>query len=321
MKKKLSIGFAVALALVLMSVTAMAAAGLWGVIDFANLYGTKLLDSAADTVQTDIPQQGGQTTWANFTLRELVCDGQAAYMVFDVTPADEHTLLVFADVTPDSEAQMLSNDYPADMTVAEWAASKGYTNIVQVSIGNTDAFFVDLGIDERMTESGMTLHARGQYQGSAEAQAEFQCVAVRCDEEYTVDRTTLTATIHVDEPLWTATSTEPVEYPEAGVRIDSVTLTGTVMSVYTEIGFTVTDQAIYDSYEGGFWFELIDENGDRLPSGAMGTGGMSDPDAEGHGLQHEDLQAMNEAPSEVIIRAYSAWTKERCEPVTVPLNK
>lgn len=355
-RRKLSIGLVIAIALVLMSMTALAAAGLWGVIDFAGLYGARVLDGVAGTLQTNIPQQGGQTSLANFTLREAVCDGQVAYLVFDIVPVDDHTLLVF-DLSPTDDVGFLGSEYPEGMTIAEYAESKGYTRVVAVDIHEQQREgYADFTVDsfsEHMTDSGVTLGVEAQGEFSEGMEMAFTCSAIipagKADEEaqtaapvqtvgpdggvhfegivlsYTPpiysENATLTATLHVDAPLWTASSSEPVDYPEAGIRIDSVKLTGTVMCVYAEVDFTVTDRAVYDGGEGGFWLELIDDAGEQLHTGAYGTGGIWEPDEEGRGRYRKDLQAMDEAPSEVIIRAYSAWTKERCQPVTVALDK
>ncbi|MCH5287867.1 MAG: DUF4179 domain-containing protein [Christensenellaceae bacterium] len=322
MKKKLSIGFAIVLALVLMSVTAVAAAGLWGVLDFMNQYGKTVLDGAADTVQTDIPQQGGQTAWANFTLREAVCDGWVAYLIFDVTPANEQTLLVFEDVMPDDSVRYLSSEYPEDMTIAQLAEEKGYTSIVRVNISEapTETRLQCLSKDEKMTETGMTLIVSGPYQGGETSDVALRCIAAPFEGE--TDAAILTATLPVNAPLWTTASSGPVDYPQAGVRIDSVTLTGTVMGVYAEAMFTVTDQAIYDSYEGGFWLDFADEAGGELPMGAFGEGSIDILDEEaGIGCLTRDMQAMEQAPASISLYAYSAWTHASCEPVSVPLGK
>lgn len=326
MKKKISIGFAIVLALLLMSVTALAAAGLWGVIDFTGLYGTKLLDGAADTVQTGIPQQGGKGEYASFTLREAICDGQAAYMVFDVTPADEHTLLIADYFDPDDTAVNLDKSYPEDMTIAEYAESKGYTRIIRVGVNeqydeNDPTDFTVFSNEYRMNENGLTLSALAEGSFSETAEMAINLWVVDATAEQLLELVPLTATVHVDAPLWTISGYEPVDYPEAGIRIDSVVLTGTVMGVYSDITLTVTDQAIYDSYDLGFWLEILNEQGEQMPSGAVAQASMGNPDEAGQLHYIDCLQAMTEAPTTIGIRAYSAWTKERCQPVTVELGE
>lgn len=326
MKKKLSVGLVLVLALVLMSVTGLAAAGLWGVIDFTGLYGTKLLDSAADTVQTGIPQQGGKGEYTSFTLREAICDGQAAYMVFDVTPADAHTLLIAWDFTLEDSAANFENGAPEEMTIAEYAAANGYTRVLQVSVSERydedgEAGFIISSGEDRLTENGITLSviAEGTLSGTTEMIFDLWVIDAESGER--LELVPLTATLQADAPLWSASSHTPVDYPEAGIRIDSVEMTGTVMGIYTSINFTVTDQAIYDSFDQGFWLELLDENGERMDSGAITYASISEPDESGQAHYIGNVQAMTEAPTSIGIRAYSAWTKERCHPVTVELGE
>lgn len=326
MKKKISVGFAIVLALLLMSVTALAAASLWGVIDFTGRYGTKLLDSAADTVQTGISQQGGQGEVVSFTLREAICDGQAAYMVFDATPMDKSTLLIMDDIGPDEPALCLGKGYPENMTVAEYAESKGYTRIIRVGVSedrdeNGHADFDIFSREGVMTENGLTLSALGEGTFDETADMAFNLWVIDAVAEEVVEHVILTATLHVDEPLWTTSASVALDYPEAGVCIDGVEMTGTVMGIYSKVTFTVTDQAIYDSYDLGFWLEILDENGERMRSGALAQGSMSNPDENGQAHYIDSLQAMTEAPTTIGIRAYSCWTKERCEAITVTLGE
>ena len=319
---KLSVGAAVALVMALMSVTALAA-GLWGVIDFAKRRGTTPLEEAARRVQTGIAQQGGETSWAHFTLREAICDGVAAYLVFDVTPTDEHTLLVFQDTMPEESARYLSADCPEEMTIADYAEANGYTRIVRVSVGEDSSAecLGDLSIDEWVTESGITLNLLGRYDGSGDAEIRFICVAVTDEEER--ERDTLTATLRVTPPLWTVASAGAVDYPEAGIRINSLTLTGTVMSAYVDMKCTITNPAIFLNDEEDMMFEFLDENGAVIHRGALGEGSR---DTRGGGgiieLRYtEDIQATEKAPSRIGVRAYRFVSGEACEPVTVELGE
>ena len=359
MKRKLSVGLVIALALALMSVSALAA-GLWGIVDFYIVrYGTTPLDGMASALQTGIAQQGGQTSLANFTLREAICDGQAAYLVFDATPVDDHTLLVCEPVTPGDSAGFLGSEFPENMTVAEYAASKGYTQVVQVSVDELQqegyAAYTAISFDDHVTESGVTLTitATGQFSGNIDMA--FTCsTIIPADSDagmtpaapadpaeqvnsmggvsfgavlfYTPpsyeETATLTASLRVDEPLWVVSSSGPIDYPEAGVRVDSLTLTGTVMGIYADATLTVTDQAIYDSYETGFQLELVDEAGELLPSGMLHSSSLSFPDEVTGQIRYADCrQAAEQAPASIGIRAYNFWTRKRCETLIVELSK
>ena len=174
------------------------------------------------------------------------------------------------------------------------------------------------GVTQETLAAALGVTAQGRF--SDPADMAFTCLAVNTGTSE-VERIPLTATLRVDAPLWVVSTDDPVDYPEAGVRIDSVEMTGTVMGIYAYVTFTVTDQERYDGYDGGFWLEILDENGEKMPSGALAQGGMSDPDQNGQAHYIDSLRAMAEAPTIIGIRAYSAWTKERCEPVSVRLGE
>ena len=320
-RKKLSVGLLIALAMALVSVTAVAA-GLWGVLDFMRLHGKTVLEEAADSVQTGIPQQGGHTAWADFTLREAVCDGRVAYMVLDVTPTDEHTLLIFEDMRLEDSAWLLSSEYPADQSIAQFAQEKGYARIVRVGMGEAAAEETNEGLsmDMKLVDGVMTLIVTRAYRCAGTADIALMCITAPLDGDK--ETAVLTATLQVDDPLWTVDHDRPVDYPEAGIRIERVSLTGTTMAVYADVAFTVTDQAIYDGYEGGFWLSLVDASGKELPCGARGMGSVDSFDETKKTIRlSQDIQAMAQPPASIGIYAYSAWTKEGCEPVTILLGE
>lgn len=324
MKKKISVGFAIVLALLVMSMTALAAAGLWGVFDFAALRGGTPLEEAANSVQRGITQQGGQTEWATFTLREAICDGKAAYLLFDVKPTDEHTLLARGEVKPEDEAWALGLDEaaPEGMTVAQWAEEHGYTRIVWFDVQPIAPFAGNSAfrIVKRM-EDGMMLSLRGEYDWEDQEEVAFRCLAWTADGQR--ESTELTARLTLQEPLWTVTSTQPMDYPEAGVYIHSVTVTGTVMSAYVDMLYSVTDRERYTRNDVGLMFQFLNESGEPMKEGGFYTIRHNQIDRPNGSKAFDwskdvltrDFQAFEETPEKIGVQAYNWFTQEYENPV------
>lgn len=329
MKKKLSVGFVIVLALLLMSMTALAAAGLWGIFDFAALWKGTPLEDAANSVQRGIAQQGGQTEWAAFTLREAICDGKVAYLVFDVKPVDEHTLLARGEVKPEDEAWKLGlgEAVPEEMTVAQWAEEHGYTRIVWFDVRPIAPFASnsDFRVVKRM-EDGMALSLRGEYDWEEQAEVAFRCYAWTADGQR--ETTELTAQLTFQKPLWTVTSTQPMDYPEAGISIHSVTVTGTVMSAYVDMLYSVTDWKRYTRNDVVLMFQFLDESGEPMEEGkyfTMRHNQIDRPDGTkafdwSKDVLSRDILAFEKMPERIGVQAYNWFTQEYEEPVFFELE-
>ena len=74
---------------VLSAGTVLAFSNTWGILDFLSgrRDDVKVLPEASGVVQGEVPQQGNQTDFAAFVIREAVYDGQSVYIVLDVKPS------------------------------------------------------------------------------------------------------------------------------------------------------------------------------------------------------------------------------------------
>ena len=111
----------------------------------------------------------------------------------------------------------------------------------------------------------------------------------------------MTVTLRIDPPLWTRTLSAPVDFAECGVRVDSMTLQGTVMSVYADIDYTVTDaNAYHKAFDArGAYFRMRDESGRLYENGTMGGGFVRSEQDCFH--QFTDLQAREDPLSDAVL--------------------
>ena len=141
-KKKISMGFALAAALVLLAVTALAA-GSWGIVSYLREKG---VEPAVHKLVTELPQQQGISNLAAVTIDELLIDGGKVYLAMTVQPKKEKTLMIPKVenlAVPGGMAALNNLDYDATMSVRAFAESKGFENIVGVTL-EEGAFFEKL---------------------------------------------------------------------------------------------------------------------------------------------------------------------------------
>ena len=300
-KRKIRVSVVVAAVIVLLAAVALAAGKTLGVFDFMGNHGTPL-PQAGQQLQTGMVQEGGELDDMTVTLREAVCDGRYAYMVFDMKPKG-NVLLVGEGMTPQDPAWNLSQDLPEDKTIAQWARENHYDRIIEGSVQCVTPGVMEetSGVAMRMADGIVSVRLEGECTGEAETQLAFRCLTVPLSPETGepdgehMQEATMTVTLRIDPPLWTRTLSAPVDFAECGVRVDSMTLQGTVMSVYADIDYTVTDaNAYHKAFDArGAYFRMRDE------SGTMGGGFVGAEKDRFH--QFSDLQAREEPLTDVVL--------------------
>ena len=306
-KKKIRVSVVVAAVIVLLAAVALAAGKTLGVFDFMGNHGTPL-PQAGQQLQTGMVQEGGELDDMTVTLREAVCDGRYAYMVFDMKPKG-NVLLVGEGMTPQDPAWNLSQDLPEDKTIAQWARENHYDRIIEGSVQCVTPGVMEetSGVAMRMADGIVSVRLEGECTGEAETQLAFRCQTVPLSPETGepdgehMQEATMTVTLRIDPPLWTRTLSAPVDFAECGVRVDSMTLQGTVMSVYADIDYTVTDaNAYHKAFDArGAYFRMRDESGRLYENVTMGGGFVGAEKDRFH--QFSDLQAREEPLTDVVL--------------------
>ncbi|MDD6051889.1 MAG: hypothetical protein PUC00_11580, partial [Clostridiales bacterium] len=118
------------------------------------------------------------------------------------------------------------------------------------------------------------------------------------------------------KPLWTVSSQETFDLPEFGIRVDGVTITGTVLQSYWTLDYTVTD---LEKARGAWNPNLLDMEGNYLPTGALGGGGGLLATEVGQRLTWNDTFGAMENPPEQLLLLFRMWDEslERKLPITL----
>lgn len=318
----------IAIVCILSCGTVLAFTNTWGILDFLSerRNGAKVLPEAAEMVQKDISQKGNQTEFAAFVVREAVFDGKNIFIVVDAKPSSPEYLLLGPDVYPSDPIGNMGPLFSGKTgTIADYARENN-KEMINTSVGIDGA---NCSIDYLLEDDGTLVYMiSGNYSGSsAQSEIEMTCVAVPFVNRGGKDvrdmsnkkETTLSVILENSGTKGAVTSTVPVVYSDCGVRVDKITLTGSAMAIYADIEFTVIDKEKYAKADGGFWFEFVDEDGNRVPSGASSGEGIIEID-EDHFIQKVTLQASETLPDKVVLRGYNGWDKNRYETHTFEMK-
>lgn len=342
MKKKISLALVFALVSLLLGSVALAAAGHWGLLDFAGDHSQTWLPDNAETY-FDSNVSVTETDAGTLTVRELYYDGYRAHITMDLTPKDSKALLVFDSYAMDDVVGNLfrytREEAEADRrTIAQFFADGGYTSLwlTDVRPMQYNDYTADAVLNEDGTQTFYLWVEFAERQATRPLDVELWLCQFASPEEhdrsrYVYEHTKvsipLTLTAHPEATGKTYICDVPQEYPGAGVRVDRVIIEVMPLDIYATIEYTVVDQAAYDSLEGGLWFEFIDPaSTETSPSRQRLNSGLSSDCSVSGALdgacftQHETLAA-NELHDEYTLRAYSAWTKDRYETRTFVMRE
>jgi len=348
MKKKLSAVLALIAALLLMGAAAVAAVSRAGIVDFARYVDSYVPEDAQTYVQTDVLTVENEVV--TVSLRELYYDGYIARMTVDVAPRDPSTMLIIWDLGLDYPWQNMYRESTRDAderrTAVDVFNEGNYETAYAVSswlqtpeggiVGGTSAC--------NLSEDGvLTLYNQAEY---GEEQKERQSVIQVALTPYTLPLTGMSQQemdrrIEIEIPLSltqadyqneTYVSTEPLEYPSVGVRVDEIRLEVRAQEIHAMIDYTITDREAYDALEDGLWFEFIDPEStseqphDQRLKGGMSGGGSAGPvDGEDRAtavrFRQTETLGRNELHETYTLRAYECWEKERFETHTFTMRK
>lgn len=299
MKKKISLAVAFALLAVTVCAVAIAAANRWGMLDFVSRYSTEpyIPEDAQDYVEQDVALL--QNDLVSVNVRELYYDGRTSRMTVDVTPKDEHVLLVGEDVCLEDPFCNLTQSYvdggENDMrSVYQVFCEEGYEDIytanvsMMTDVSNPAAGMASGMLDYKLGEDGtLTLFSQTEYTSDMpERSAIIRVTLTPYDKPVTADSVSnYKARVKLDYPMTlvsavnptdapvpedavanTYVSEAPVEYPSVGVRVDRLLIEVKPQELYATVDFTVTDREAFDKLEDGLWFEFIDPQKEINPA-------------------------------------------------------
>ena len=128
-KRKISMGLVLAVMVMLVTVTALAA-GSWGILDFIREQGKK---PAEYKLVMQVPQEISGSHWVDMTIDEAMVDGGKAYLAMTVKPKTENTIIVprvMNIAVPGGMAVMNNPAHDMNLSVKEFAESRGFEKIL-----------------------------------------------------------------------------------------------------------------------------------------------------------------------------------------------
>ncbi|MCL1828729.1 MAG: hypothetical protein FWG32_04445 [Oscillospiraceae bacterium] len=333
--RKMAVIAAAVAAMLLITTTALAITNSFGIPDFFNsrINSGDVLPDASNIVQSDVPQNAGQSDLATFEVREAVFDGSDIYIVFTVTPTQKNTILLIAqDLYPDDRITALGPLFNGKTeTIAEYAAANGL-KIVRAGIGRLAG-----GLSCQTERDGtLVLILHSHYNGDAvdELDLNLSCVLTpmpySAETEHDYPATNLSFTLINTGHFETASIKQPVEFADVGIRIDCITLSASEVSVNVRVEYTVIDRARYEATEDSLLFEFLRDDHEslpfgpeqRLPDGPGGIGGIISLDDTNTRLETEwSLAAMDTLPDHLIVRGFNCIDKTRYETHVIEVSK
>lgn len=350
MKKKWSAALAAVMTVLLMGAAAIAAVNHTGILDFAGRYADSFVpEDAQDYVQTDVLTVENEV--ATVALRELYYDGYIARMTVDVTPKDPSTMLLGMDMGPEDNWQNMTRlngewDPEDKRTAVDVFRDGGYQSVYAVScrLWPADEESIGGSGDYNLSEDNiLTIYDQTEFDGSkSKREATLRVYLTPYGQPFTNetyhwpdDQIVLEMPLLLQQAAYaneTYVSTEPIDYPTVGVRVDEIRLEVRAQEIHAVIDYTITDREAYDALEDGLWFEFIDPEStaeqpydQRLKSGMSGGGSAGPADGKDldtaiHFRQTETL-GRNELHETYTLRAYECWEKERFESHTFAVTR
>lgn len=359
MKKKLVPALVCALMAVLLCAAAFAAAGRWGMLDFADRYAAAhyIPEDAQDYIKTDVAVM--ENEWVRMTVRELYYDGRTSRITVDVTPKESHTLLVGEDTFMEDPFINLTHEYVMDgendmRSVYQVIEDEGYERVYAANVymkGAVDDVFMG-SMDYILGEDGtLTIYSQEEYKTDLpEREVTISAVVMPFDQPLTMDSRAnweegkvletpvmLRASVNpTDAPAGEGeianvyVNEAPAEFQSVGVRVDRLLIEVKPQEIYATVEYTVVDREKFDALGGGLWFEFIDPQIEsdvyaeqRLMSGlfAGGASGPVDGDLEtATTFRQSETLGKNELRDAYTLRVFDCWGKERYETQTLAMR-
>lgn len=346
MKKKCSAALAFVLMLTLFAAAALAVAYHTGILDFAGRYDNVYIPADAQSyVGADVLQVENEMVSVNVS--ELYYDGRLSRMTVEVQPKDPAALLLGPISYPedpwlDMVWQSQQQDEGDTRTIADVYRESGYqaAYCVDTWLHPLSGEAVGGSGDQHLNPDGtLTLYCETEYSDDLPMrEAVFQLYLTPWETPLAEDCSLLSEQMAVLEaPLTleadaslneTYTSTQAVDYPEAGVRVDQLTIEVRPQEIHATIDYTVTDRTIFDAGEQGVWFEFIDPAStqeepyaQRLHGGLSGGGSSAPMDDANTRYRQTETLGRNELHDTYTLRAFNSWSKERYETHTFEMKK
>lgn len=312
---------AVALAgLLILATVAYAAAGEWGLTDyFKRFLAPDSIPAVNEIANAPINKSGGETDKIKLTVREAVFDGECVYIVARAE-APEGTLLTSHSDGNARLGDLLGAFEGAEGSIAEYAQANAMSiqpaQLAAKYAVNGNDFYLNGSYSESESANARVYVLIGAYMGEDTDALDLEIECLLSNEAHTSLACTLNKAGSAQ--MSTGSSACAIEFNDIGVRMERATFALTPMGMYVYMYYSVTDPEAYALTDEGLWFELIDADGERLPTGAL-AGSAGFLAAENLYYQVESYAVAGELPEQITLRGFNCWTKERYSAQTVQL--
>ena len=304
-KRKMSVGLAIAFALLMMTMVAAVAANWWGIGDFLK----------NDNIEGMTQELGvtAETEHATFTVTEHIYDGRGLYMVVAVRPKKANILL-----QPSGNSTFLMGDGKALGLdeMEEYTGGLGRTRKIWVQLDaelNGERLFYTINRANLEKDGTMTLMLFALIDGKPEE----LLLSVTCgthtadtfhgtkpwqdDARISKDKTTMILPLNtLEEQKWR--SETPVIFDQIGVTVEEVRVINTPLIAYFEIDYIAHDPA-----SKHYWFRFVNEDGSlRRPKSVIEPHTvlpMRDSKT-GRGYLYGIMTLEDELPGNVYVKGY-----------------
>lgn len=294
---------AIALAMLLVLTASVGIAEELGLFDLlAKVMGQTVLPEANELVKTDMAF--AETEHATYHVRQAVYDGKCAAIMVDIQPKREDILLLDETWWPEEDlaAWLMPELGDSTQTIAEYAAEKGMTIIYAVM--RQEPMDECAVIDDWNNGTLSLLRSFNAEEETLPLTFTFTTFPYMPDGTYLPSSDTAQFTLTASTPLWTVSSEESIDLPDYGVRIDGVTVTGTVLQSYYTIHFTVTD---VEKAGPGWSPDVIAVDGQQPARGVLGVGGGPNVKEVGQQLTRTGgFGALEQAPAQLTLH-FEKW--------------
>ncbi|NLO83962.1 MAG: hypothetical protein GX096_00815 [Clostridiales bacterium] len=322
--KKVNTGLVIALAIILIATVAIAAVSQWGVIDYlTNSFNTNpdIIENAAKFLQTDIKQEATTIEQATIHVRETVFDGKSLYIAVAVKSTDDMGFLLGTDSMPSDPVSDLGQLFKGNtLSMREQANEAGTPNLYHVSANdmNHNVNSIDFFMEEDGTLVFILMGEVEEFKNELAINLECNVIPYTADGKYDHDKketASVNFTMTTQSQQGGYISTNTADYTDCGVRIDSIAIRKSEMSLYYDLTYTVIDEAAYAATDDGLWFEMLDKAGERIDNISSAGGGtiLVEGSSPEQYIANGTLPLNLNVQESLTIRGYNCWEKNRYE--------
>ena len=260
------------------------------------------------TVQGDV---------ADITVREVLFDGFAIYMVVDLMPKDATLFLVPYLTDPEKTAGKVVDGFPMDVTLQEHIQAMGYKGLCTVDI-STGLPVLSFMPEMRVNEDGSyTFYLRQRFNSGQPQMGELSLSLRIVLQGHTLRASymTIPVTVPVLPVLEQAQSPagESHIFANSGMRLSNVCMYRTALSTYVTADLEMIDQAAFDAHYSSYSINFFDTDEQLIGIGPFNLAGVI-PDSTG-GWYYCHTLTLKELPDTLIL-AECLWGARDMQGVT-----